>query len=383
MNPKDLTIGIIGGGQLGKMLIQEAKKMDFRVMVLDPSPNAPGGKIADKHLVAAFDDQEKIRDLVLSSDVTTFEIEHIDTEILSILEEEGHKIYPSPKTLEIIKDKSRQKEMLINHDLPTSQWERIQDIKETSKKLGLPFVQKSCRGGYDGRGVFIIKGEEDFERALPGETFGERYVAFEKELAVIVARNVDGETKCFPVVEMDFNKDENICDKIIAPAKIDSAIEAKAKELAIKCIEAFKGVGVFGVELFLTKEKEILINEIAPRVHNSGHYTIESCITSQFEQHIRSICAMPLGSTELIMPSVVINILGEDGYYGHPFYRGLKEILRIEGVNTHIYGKDYIKPYRKMGHITILDRDIERAIEKSTEVKEILRAISTEVKNCE
>ncbi len=381
MNPKDFKIGIIGGGQLGKMLIQEAKKMDFSVLVLDPSPNAPAFKIADEYIVADFFNQDKIRELVEKCDVTTFEIENIDTEILSVLEQAGNKIYPSPGLLEKIKDKSKQKEMMTNNNIPTSLWERISDLNDTAERLGLPFVQKSCCGGYDGRGVFVIKSKEDFKKALGGKTFGEKFVDFEKELAVIVARNSQGEVKSFPVVEMAFDHNENICDMIIAPATVDKAIKEKAKQLAIRCIELFEGVGVFGIEMFLTKEGDVFINEIAARVHNSGHYTIESCMTSQFEQHIRAICGLPLGATDLIVPSVVINILGKEDQYGHPFYDGMNKALKIPGVNLHIYGKDYIKPYRKMGHVTIVDKDINKAIEKSNKVKETLFALSEEVDN--
>ncbi|MTI46725.1 5-(carboxyamino)imidazole ribonucleotide synthase [Sporosalibacterium faouarense] len=383
MNPKDFKIGIIGGGQLGKMLIQEAKKMDFTVLVLDPSTCAPGGKIADHHIIGDFYDKDKIRELVEQCDVTTFEIENIDTEILSILEGEGNTIFPSPKLLETIKDKSKQKEMLQQNNIPTSKWKRINSLEETAEELGLPFVQKSCCGGYDGRGVYVVKNEEGFSEALKGESFGEEFVDFEKELGIMVARNSRGETKCFPVVEMVFDHKENICDMIIAPGKVDKDIEKKAKDLAIKCIEGLDGVGVFGIEMFLTKDGDVLINEIAPRVHNSGHYTIESCITSQFEQHIRAICGMPLGSTELIIPSVVINILGQEGQHGNPYYQGLKEVLEIPGVNTHIYGKEYIKPYRKMGHVTVVDRDINEAINKSNKVKKVLKAISMEVNSVE
>lgn len=383
MNPRNFKIGIIGGGQLGKMLVQEAKRMDFTVVVLDPELKSPGGQLADEHIVGGLNDSVKIRELVEKCDVTTFEIENINTEILLKLEDEGNTILPSPRVLDVIKDKSKQKEMLVNNNLPTAKWERIKDVKETAKSLGLPFVQKACCGGYDGRGVYIIKNESDFEKALDTESLGEECVNIEKELAVMVARNTERETKSFPVVEMVFNEAENICDMIVAPGKIDKELERRVKELAVKTVEALSGVGVFGVEMFLTKDNEILINEIAPRVHNSGHYTIESCITSQFEQHLRAICGMPLGSAELIIPSVVVNILGEEGHYGNPYYRGLKNVLAIPGVNVHIYGKEHIKPFRKMGHVTVVDKDIEKAIEKAFMVKENLSSISTGVSSDE
>ena len=378
MNPKNFKIGIIGGGQLGKMLTREAKQMDFKVVALDPTPGSPGGSMADEQIIGDFYDREKIIELVKKCDVTTIEIEHIDTEVLTELEKEGHKIYPSPSILEIIKDKSLQKEMMVGNNIPTSRWEMISDLRETGKKLGFPFIQKSCRGGYDGRGVFLIRNEEDFENALKGESFGEKYIDFKKELAVLVARGIDGKIKCFPLVEMVFDEGANICDTVIAPARIDSNTADKARNMAIKCIEVLGGVGVFAVEMFLTEDDEILVNEIAPRVHNSGHFTIEACMTSQFQQHVRAICGLPLGETESMIPSVVVNIIGEEDDKGTPYYEGFKEALKIPGVNIHIYGKDIVKPYRKMGHVTITDRDIEKAISKSKKVKRILKAIAKE-----
>jgi 5-(carboxyamino)imidazole ribonucleotide synthase len=383
MNPKEFNIGIIGGGQLGKMLISESKQMDLIVVVLDPTPESPAGRLADEQIIGDLYDKDKISELVKKCDVTTFEIEHIDTAILAELEKKGHKIYPSPKVLEIIKDKSLQKKMLVENNIPTAEWEMISDIKITGNKLGLPFIQKSCRGGYDGRGVNLIRHEGDYKNALKEESFGEKYVDFKKELSVIVARDLDGKMKSFPIVEMVFNEGENICDTVIAPARIDRVIGEKAEEIAYKCVEVLQGVGVFAVEMFLTKEDEILVNEIAPRVHNSGHYTIEACITSQFQQHIRAICGIPLGETESLIPAVVVNILGEENEKGNPYYKGFKEVLEISGVNIHIYGKDIVKPYRKMGHLTIVDRDIEKAIEKSERAKKILKAIAVKGDNNE
>src|SRR6056297_624072 len=383
MNPKKFTIGIIGGGQLGKMLTREAKQMDFSVIALDPTPGSPGGSMADEQIIGNFYDKDKIIELVKKCDVTTFEIEHIDTEVLAELEKEGHKIYPSPKVLEIIKDKSLQKEMLMENNIPTSRWEIISDLRETGKSLGFPFIQKSCMGGYDGRGVFLIKSEKDFKNALKGQSFGEKHIDFKKELAVLVARGIDGKIKSFPIVEMIFDQDANICDTVIAPARIDKIIADKARDIAVKCVEVLGGVGVFAVEMFLTDDNKILVNEIAPRVHNSGHFTIEACMTSQFQQHIRAICGIPLGETESLIPSVVVNILGEKDEKGSPYYQGFKEALDIPGVNIHIYGKDIVKPYRKMGHVTIVDRDIEKAISKSIEVKKVLKAKAKEEDNYE
>ncbi|RKD29039.1 5-(carboxyamino)imidazole ribonucleotide synthase [Thermohalobacter berrensis] len=378
MNLNDTKVGIIGGGQLGKMLIQEAKKMDFYVCVLAPSINSPAAKIADEVIVGDLYDEEKISEIVKKCDVTTYEIEHINTDILCSLEEEGYRIYPSPKILKTINNKYVQKEFLRKNNLPTPEFEKISDLKYTASKFGFPFVQKACIGGYDGRGVEVIKTEKDFSNALECDSFAEKYVEFEKELAVIVSRGINGEVKVFPVVEMMFDHNKNICDRIIAPGRIEKDIVEKVQEIAIKCVELLDGVGVFAIEMFLTKGGRVLINEIAPRVHNSGHYTIEACVTSQFEQHIRAICNLPLGSTDLIIPAVMVNILGEEGKNGHPFYKGLEDIMKISGVNIHIYGKKIVKPFRKMGHITVVDKSVEKAFSKATQVNRILKAISLE-----
>lgn len=378
MNLNDIKVGIIGGGQLGKMLVQEAKKMDFYVCVLTPSLDSPAAKIADEVIAGDLYDEDKISEIVIKCDVTTYEIEHINTDILYRLEEEGYRIYPSPKILKTINNKYVQKEFLRKNNLPTSEFEKITHLKDIALKYGFPFVQKACVGGYDGRGVKVIKSEKDFNNALECDSFAEKYVEFEKELAVIVSRGINKEVKVFPVIEMMFDDDKNICDKIISPGRIERDIAEKAQEIAIKCVELLDGVGVFAIEMFLTKDKRVLINEIAPRVHNSGHHTIESCVTSQFEQHIRAICNLPLGATDLIIPSVMVNILGKEGGYGHPFYEGLQDVMEISGVNVHIYGKKTIKPFRKMGHITVVDNDIEKALLKAMKVDKMLKAISLE-----
>lgn len=379
----DLKIGIIGGGQLGKMIVQEAKKMGLYVIILDPTPDSPASQIADEQIVSSLNSEEKIKELVNKCDITTFEIEHINTDILKKLEKTGKNIFPTSRVLEIIKDKSRQKEFLNEFNIPTSHWKRIDESEPIYGSFGFPVVQKACRGGYDGRGVYVIKNKEDIENRLKTESFIEEYIDFEKELAIMVARNRKGEIKSYPLVEMIFDKDENICDMIITPARVDEDIYKKASAIATKCVEALDGVGVFGIEMFLTKDNRILVNEIAPRVHNSGHYSIEGCVTSQFEQHIRCIMGLPLGSTELLIPTVVINVLGDKNHHGVPDYVGVDESLEIPGVSIHIYGKKETRPYRKMGHVTIIDKKIDKAIEKAYRVKKILRAVSKEVNHGE
>ncbi|MCG1010981.1 5-(carboxyamino)imidazole ribonucleotide synthase [Tepidanaerobacter sp. GT38] len=373
----DFKIGIIGGGQLGKMLAQAAKKLNFHVSVLDPTPQCPAYSLVDNQIVAGFYDDDKIRELVENSDITTFEIEHISTKVLKQLQDMGHKIYPSPEVLEIIQDKAKQKQMLDKHGIPTARWTLVEgNIAETARKFGMPTVQKARKGGYDGRGVFVIRSPKDIEHALQCESFLEELVPVEKELAVMVARSINGEIKCYPVVEMTFDSRANICDDTVAPARIEENIKKEAEDLAIRCVKALDGVGIFGVEMFLTKDKRVLVNEIAPRPHNSGHYTIEACVTSQFEQHLRAITGLPLGSTELIMPAVMVNLLGAEGYQGKPYFEGVNEILKIPGVSLHIYGKKETKPFRKMGHVTIVDKRLEDALDKAKIVKQTIKVIS-------
>jgi len=375
--PLNQKIGIIGGGQLGKMLAQEAKKLNLSVTVLDPTPFCPAYSLADNQMVAGFYDEDKIRQLVINSDITTYEIEHISTKILKELQAKGHKIYPSPQVLDIIQDKSKQKQVLDKHGIPTARWSLVKgDIVRAACEFGLPAVQKACRGGYDGRGVFVIQSPEDAENALQCESFLEELIPIEKELAVMVARSINGEINSYPVAEMTFNHKANICDDTIAPARIDESIKKEAENLAVRCVEALDGVGIFGVEMFLTKDNRVLVNEIAPRPHNSGHYTIEACVTSQFEQHLRAIMGLPLGSTELIVPAVMVNLLGAEGYEGKPYFEGISEVMSIPGVSVHIYGKQETKPYRKMGHITIVDKNLNNAIEKAKRVKQTIRVIS-------
>lgn len=373
----DLKIGIVGGGQLGKMLIQAAKRMGLYVAVIDPTPDSPAGQIADRQIVSDFYDEESIKQLASSCDITTYEIEHINVEVLKELEQKGYKIYPSPYVLEIIQDKSKQKQMLTDNNIPTAKWQKVDgDLASALTSFGLPAVQKACKGGYDGRGVFVIHNADDIKNSLKCESFLEEQIDFEKELAAMVSRNSQGEIKCYPVVEMIFDTKANICDSTIAPARIDKKVQKQAIDIAVNCVEVLKGVGVFGIEMFVTKDGSVMVNEIAPRPHNSGHYTIEACITSQFEQHLRAIMNLPLGATDLIIPSVMVNILGAEGYEGKPIYEGLEDVLKIPGANVHIYGKKVTKPYRKMGHVTIVDSDIESAIEKGRHIKQVLKVIS-------
>jgi 5-(carboxyamino)imidazole ribonucleotide synthase len=367
-------IGIIGGGQLGKMSAMAAKQMGFYVTVLDEMPQCPASHIADAQIVGNLYDAEKIKALAKVSDVLTYEIEHIDTQILKSLHNEGYSIYPSPTVLAIIQDKLLQKQMLQKHGIPVPAFQVLNELTaETFSKLNFPIVQKARTGGYDGKGVVVLKSSADIDKALSTPSMFEEFIEFQKELAIIIARTETGEMAAYPVVEMVFDDKTNICDIVAAPAKIDDVITKKARQIALHAIESLDAVGVFGVEMFLTLNGEILVNEIAPRPHNSGHYTIEACITSQFEQLIRIISGLPLGITELLKPAAMLNLLGEEGYTGQPVIEGLSEALAISGLSFHFYDKANTRAFRKMGHITILDNDLDDALAKLELVKSLLK----------
>ena len=371
-NYSSLKLGIIGGGQLGKIMSQKAKKLGFHVTILDPTPNCPAAQVSDRQIVAGFYDKEKLEQLVKECDVTTFELEHVDTEVLKKLYDQDYKIFPSPYVMELIQDKYEQKKLLDEKGIAVPKYKKIES-REDLKSFGLPVIQKARKGGYDGKGVMILRNEDDLENCIKADSFIEELVDIDKELAIIVARNIEGQIAAYPIVEMLFDERVNICDIVMAPARISEDLEKIAKDMAIKSIEILDGVGIFGVEMFLTKKGEVLLNEIAPRPHNSGHYTFESCATSQFEQIIRAVTNLPLGSTKLISPSVMVNLLGEEGYEGEPFIEGIHEALEIPELSFHFYGKKETKPFRKMGHITVLSEDLDEALKKALKAKDILK----------
>ncbi|RXK12824.1 5-(carboxyamino)imidazole ribonucleotide synthase [Halarcobacter mediterraneus] len=372
-NYSSLKLGIIGGGQLGKIMSQKAKKMGFHVTILDPTFNCPAAQVSDNHIMGGFHDKKKLEQLVKETDVTTFELEHVDTSILKELFDQGYNIHPSPYVMELIQNKYEQKKLLDERGIPVPAYKDVK-TKEDLAAFGFPVIQKAKLGGYDGKGVQMLKTQEEANTiALETESFIEELVDIDKELAIIVARNIEGEIKCYPVVEMLFDERVNICDSVMAPARISKEIEEKAIKISTESIKALDGVGIFGVELFLNKKGEVLVNEIAPRPHNSGHYTVEACATSQFEQIIRAVTNLPLGSTKLISPAVMVNLLGEEGYEGEPFIEGIHEALEIPELSFHFYGKSITKPFRKMGHITVLDDNIDIALEKANKAKNILK----------
>jgi 5-(carboxyamino)imidazole ribonucleotide synthase len=366
-------IGIIGGGQLGRMMVKAAKRLGCTCIVLDPTPGSPAGQVSGHQIVGDYHDPAKLRELVESSTVTTFDIEDIDTDTLVELAREGRPIHPLPQVLAIVQDKLQQKRLLSDAGIPTAEFvEMPAPSPEAFAAFGYPLVQKARRGGYDGRGVSVMRTEADFRSHLPLPSLVERFVAAAKEIAVLVARGVDGDCRCYPAVEMIFRPGENVLDMLLAPAAIAPGAAAAAQAVAVRTVEALGAVGVFGVEMFLTTDGEILVNEVAPRTHNSGHYTIEACMTDQFEQHLRAILGLPLGATDLLSSAAMINLLGAPGHHGRPVIKGMAAALAIPGVCVHIYGKAATHPFRKMGHVTVLDGDIEVARRKAERVRELM-----------
>ena len=383
MLKSNYKLGILGGGQLGKMLIQAASKWNLQTYVLDPDINCSSASLCTSFEQGSFKDFDTVYNFGKKVDLITFEIEHVNTKALKKLENEGKLVYPQPFALDIIKDKGLQKEFYKEHGIPTSKFQLFSSKKEivdaiTKNEIQLPFVQKSREEGYDGKGVLTVKEEKDLDLLFDTPSLIEELVPIEKELAVIVSRNPDNDTITFPTVEMEFSSDANLVEQLVCPSKISKDQDEKTRDIAVAIIEKLNMVGNLAVEFFLTKTGAILVNEVAPRPHNSGHHTIESTYTSQFEQHLRAITNLPLGSTKLIAPSVMINILGHPDYEGDAIYTNVDTCLKLEGVYIHVYGKKITKPYRKMGHVTIMDNTIEKAKTKANIVKNKLTVISNE-----
>jgi len=377
----NLKLGIIAGGQLGKMLIQEASKWDIVTYVLDNDEHCPAGSIASHFIKGSNLDFDSVYQFGKMVDILTFEIENVNIDALKKLKSEGIRIAPDPDILALIQDKGLQKDFYKRNGIPTSNFTLVnstEDIIEGIEKgeIKIPFVQKLRKGGYDGRGVAVINTKNDLPKLLNGASVVEEKVNIAKEISVIVARNGKGEVKSYPVVEMLFDPKANLVDKLICPSSISVEQSEKAVGLASEIIELLNMEGLLAVEFFVDKNGEVIVNEMAPRTHNSGHHTIESVITSQFEQHLRAILNLPLGSTKLKLPSVMINILGTEGYEGPVMYEGLTESMAIDGVKIHLYGKKITKPYRKMGHITVLSSSLECALQKAEKVKQLIKVKS-------
>ena len=372
-------MGVIAGGQLGKMLIQEASRWDITSYVLDPDEACSARGVASVYVKGDFRDFDDVYNFGKQVDILTYELENINIDALQKLKAEGLTILPDPDTLQLIQDKGLQKEFYAKHNLPTSPFiccENEQEIKEAIQtgKLAYPFVQKLRQGGYDGRGVSLIRNSE--ETLLAGPSMCETMVDIDKEIAVIAARNSAGEVRCFPAVEMTFNETTNLVEDLFCPANISEDQTKEAEALAVKIIEGFEMVGLLAVEFFIDKQGKILINEVAPRPHNSGHHTIDAIMTSQLKQLLRAILGLPLGSTQILKDSVMLNLLGEPGYEGPVYYEGFAECMAIEGVKIHLYGKKQTRPFRKMGHVTILSDSMEDAMRKAEKVKQTLKVKS-------
>ena len=380
-------IGIIGGGQLGKMMMQSAKQMGFWVAIVDPTEDCPAHSLADLHIVASFYDKEAIKQLAGICDVITYESEHINADALIELEEiHGTKVYPSPRSLKIIQNKFDQKTELVKNNVAVPVFLNIENacnhesLLAVGDELGYPFMLKAATGGYDGKGNFLIISADDIAEGFKALGSGslplmaEKFVDFEMEISVIACRAADGDIKVFPVGRNTHL--HSILDETLVPAPIGEATMKAAMATAHRVMEVFEGVGTFCVEMFVNKDGEILVNEVAPRPHNSGHYTIEACVTSQFEQHIRAICGLPLGDASLIRPAVMRNILGEDGFDGPAVVEGACEALAVKGAKLHIYGKTHTKPRRKMGHVTVTAETAEEAARLCEEAKGFVRVVS-------
>ena len=369
-------LGVVGGGQLGRMLIQETINYNVHVYTLDPDANAPCKSISHGFTVGSLTDFDTVYNFGQQMDVITVEIENVSIEALEKLENEGKKVFPQPAVLKIIQDKGLQKQFYQEHGIPTLPFFLINDREEINQYQDeFPFMQKMRKGGYDGKGVTALRTTNDIETAFDVPSVLEKFVDFQKELAVIVARNEKGETAVYPTVECEFSPEANLVEFLFAPADITPEIETKAKELAIQIIDQLGMVGILAVEFFLSKQGELYVNEIAPRPHNSGHHSIECNRTSQFEQHLRSVLNLPLGATDLIQPGVMINLLGEKGFEGQAIYQGLEEAMQISGVHAHIYGKETTKAFRKMGHVTIAKPVLEDAKNTGRKIKELIKVV--------
>lgn len=377
----DFKLGILGGGQLGKMLLYNTRKFDIYTCVLEASEEAPCKIACDEFHLGNLMDYDAVYNFGKQVDVLTIEIENVNVDALEALEKEGVKVYPASKTLRTIQNKAKQKLFYVDNELPTAPFSRFAYLSEIEDAIAnggleLPFVWKAAQFGYDGNGVKVVRKLSDLENLPKGECIAEELVPFKNELAVIVARNASGETKTFPVVEMEFHPEANQVEYVICPARISDDVAKKAREVALNVSKAFNHVGLLAVEMFQTKDDQILINEVAPRPHNSGHQTIEASYTSQFEQHLRAILDLPLGRTDSKVGGVMVNLVGAEGYTGNVVYENIENIMTMDGVTPHIYGKKQTRPFRKMGHVTIVNEDLNEARRIAEEVKKSIKVIS-------
>jgi 5-(carboxyamino)imidazole ribonucleotide synthase len=377
----DFKLGILGGGQLGKMMLYETRKFDIHTKVLDPSEEAPCKISCNEFKQGDLMDYDTVYNFGKNVDVLTIEIENINLDALEQLEEEGIKVYPPSQTLRTIQNKATQKLFYVDHNIPTAPFSRFAHTSEIEDSISnggmeFPFVWKCTKFGYDGQGVKVVRSLKDLDGLPNVECIAEKMIPFKNELAVIVVRNPSGQVVTYPVVEMEFHPEANQVEYVICPARIDEKVAEKANKIALKVSEKMKHIGVLAVEMFQTKDDEILVNEVAPRPHNSGHYSIEASYTNQFEQHIRAILDLPLGNTASKVAGIMVNLVGAEGHTGNVVYANMEEILKMEGVTPHIYGKKQTRPFRKMGHVTIVNNDIAKARKIAEQVKGTIKVIS-------
>ncbi|MEM6685562.1 MAG: 5-(carboxyamino)imidazole ribonucleotide synthase [Bacteroidota bacterium] len=377
----NFKLGILGGGQLGKMMLYATRKFDVYTAVLDPSAEAPCKIACNEFHQGDLMDFDTVYNFGKNVDVLTFEIEHVNVDALQKLEEEGVHVYPSANTLQTIQNKGVQKLFYQKNQIPTAPFSIYMSLEELilnieNEVISIPFVWKSTQFGYDGNGVKVIRSIEDLESLPNVECMAEEMINFKNELAVIVARNVSGEMKTYPVVEMEFHPEANQVEYVICPARIPTEIQEKATKVALQVSEAFGHTGILAVEMFQTQDDEILVNEVAPRPHNSGHYSIEASYTDQFEQHVRAILNLPLGKTESKVAGIMVNLVGAEGHTGDVVYENIEKIMQLEGVTPHIYGKKQTRPFRKMGHVTIVNEDVAEARKVAATVKQTINVIS-------
>lgn len=374
---QNFNLGILGGGQLGRMLLQPCTAFDVFTRVLDPDPSAPCSRLAGHFEVGSLLDYDRVLDFGRQCDLITIEIENVNVEALSTLEESGIPVYPQPHVIGVIQDKRVQKQFYTQHNIPTAPYILVDDAAAVAQHVDfLPAFHKLGRGGYDGGGVQRLDSQQDLDRAFDAPGLLEQAVDFAAELSVIVARNRQGEVRSYPPVECVFHPEYNLVDYLLAPSTQPEAVLANAEAIARQVAEALGIIGLLAVELFVTRDGQVLVNEVAPRPHNSGHQTIEANVTSQYEQHLRAILGLPLGDTRMLAPSAMVNLVGEEGHTGEVYYEGLEEMLGIEGLSVSLYGKKQTRPYRKMGHITIIDSDQTRLLEKVSAVKAGVRVVA-------
>lgn len=375
----DFKLGILGGGQLGKMLLAETRKFDIQTYILDPSKEAPSQYGATEFFIGDLMDFDAVYQFGKKVNLLTIEIENVNLDALDKLEAEGLPVFPSPKTLRLIQNKGIQKDFYVANNIPTSSFEKfknLENLKSKIQNLKLPFVWKCTQFGYDGTGVKVVRTASDLENLPNVECIAEEMIPFQNELAVIVARSASGEVKTYPVVEMEFHPEANQVEYVLCPARISDAVAKKAQEIALQVSKSFNHVGLLAVEMFQTQDDEILVNEVAPRPHNSGHHTIEASYTSQFENHLRAILNLPLGNTASKVAGIMVNLVGEEGFSGPVIYQNIEKIMAIDGVTPHIYGKKETRPFRKMGHVTIVNENLAEARKIAEEVKNSIRVIS-------